>query len=162
MAIENRPPPTLNYALIFNASRNCLAFTEKGTGVILDVNDRWVNATGIHRSDAIGRTALELGLWINPAERAFCMKAIQEESALFDFEVLFNFKGVAIPYSTSGQLVKTDQGECVLWELQNMVEKSLSGKEMLRTQVQLQSILEATPIPLFVKDADSRLSLIHI
>ncbi len=151
----------LNYALIFNASKNCLCFTKKGTGVILDVNDRWVSATGICRSEAIGRTALELGIWIDPADRTACMAAIQEHSLISDFEVLFNFKGVAIPHAISCQLVKTDEGECVLWELENIAKKKLIEQEMLRTRMQLQSILEVTPIPLFVKDANSRFLLMN-
>lgn len=146
---------TLNYALIFNASKHCLAFTDKETGVILDVNDQWVSATGIGRPEAIGRTALELGLWTNPADRTSCIKAIQEVSFISNYEALFNLKGVATAHTISGQLIKTDQGNLFLWEFQNISEKKLLEKEIQRTQLQLQMILDASPVPLFVKDAQS-------
>ncbi len=161
MAQEPRLTPKLNYALIFNASKNSLSFTDKASGVILDVNERWISATGIGRSEAIGRTALELGIWVDPKDRDACMRAIQENSCVSDREVLLNLKGVATPHVINGQTVMTDQGDCVLWELQNISARRQIELEALHTRQQLQSILEASPVPLFVKDAHSRFVLMN-
>ena len=66
-----RPPSItgIDYAIIFNVASNGMAFTEADTGRIVDVNEAWIRATGIARQDAIGRTALALGLWADSAER---------------------------------------------------------------------------------------------
>ena len=48
---------------IFDASVNGMALTELDSGAMVDVNAQWTRAFGIERERALGRTALELGLW---------------------------------------------------------------------------------------------------
>ena len=50
----------VDYAVIFNATSNGMAFTEADTGRIVDVNDAWIHASGIARHEAIGKTALAM------------------------------------------------------------------------------------------------------
>lgn len=51
--------------------------TNDPDGRIIDVNDAWVAQYGIRRENAIGKTAVEVGIWSDPAER----KAVYQELA---------------------------------------------------------------------------------
>ena len=48
----------IDFRILFDAARNGMAFTHASNGIIIDVNQTWVQATGISRQEAIGLTAL--------------------------------------------------------------------------------------------------------
>jgi PAS domain S-box-containing protein len=82
---------------IFNSSTNGLSFTEPVDGKILNVNDTWVREMGISRSDAIGKTALELGIWADMDERDAYLAALERDGCLREFEAKMMVQGVEVP-----------------------------------------------------------------
>ena len=58
----------LDYRIIFDAASDGMAFTEADSGKIVDVNAAWLTATGFVREKVIGKTALELGLWLGSCQ----------------------------------------------------------------------------------------------
>lgn len=59
----------LPYAAFFEGLPLPAAVTRRSDGRLVDVNQAWLSLTGLQRDDAIGRTTLELGHWLDPAER---------------------------------------------------------------------------------------------
>ena len=57
------------FAKAFRSSPNAMAISTLEEGRFLDVNDAFVRMIGQQREDVLGRTAVELGLWVNPEER---------------------------------------------------------------------------------------------
>ena len=55
-------------------------------GGIVDVNDRWEQTFGINRNSAIGRTALDLGLWPDSAKRAEFLHELDQTGEIHDRE----------------------------------------------------------------------------
>jgi PAS domain S-box-containing protein len=55
---------------VFTVSSNLLSITTPENGTFLDVNDAWLDTLGYRREEVIGRTALELGIWGSPENRA--------------------------------------------------------------------------------------------
>ena len=55
---------------VFTMSSNLLSITTPEAGTFLDVNDAWLDTLGYRREEVIGRTALELGIWGSPENRA--------------------------------------------------------------------------------------------
>ena len=88
---EDRPvaagPGAVDYSLIFNAASNGMAFTEYDSGKIVDVNAAWIRATDVARHDAIGKSALDLGLWADLDQRQFCMDQLAATGHVVDAEV---------------------------------------------------------------------------
>ena len=50
MAIGLAPSPALDYALIFNASKNFMAIADRDTGVMIDVSEQWMSAIHINNN----------------------------------------------------------------------------------------------------------------
>jgi diguanylate cyclase (GGDEF)-like protein/PAS domain S-box-containing protein len=55
--------------------------------VIVEVNDEWSHVTGFSRHQAIGKTALELGIWASEAQRDQIMRPVQQSERLRNVEV---------------------------------------------------------------------------
>jgi PAS domain S-box-containing protein len=75
------------FANIFHGSPDYITISRADDGLILDANESFERISGWSRDDAIGRNALELGLWPKPAERDELLARLQRESSVRDMEV---------------------------------------------------------------------------
>jgi len=115
---------------IFNNSTNGLAFTEAVSGKIVKVNDTWVRQTGIARSDAIGKSAMELGMWAHEHEREACLAALARDGRLRDFEATLAFRGVDRQLAMNADYVNLRRGRYLLWELRDITERKWAEVEL--------------------------------
>ncbi|HEY0069647.1 MAG TPA: sensor domain-containing diguanylate cyclase [Chloroflexia bacterium] len=66
-------------ARAFCASPAAMAITRLRDGRFLEVNDNFLGLFGYSREDVIGTTALELGMWADPEDRAEMVRIVGEE-----------------------------------------------------------------------------------
>jgi PAS domain S-box-containing protein len=79
----------------FTAFHTCpsqMAFTELNTGKYLEVNEAFLNSLGFSREEVIGKTALELNLFANPAQRAELLARMAKQGYLMNERVLVKSK----------------------------------------------------------------------
>lgn len=57
------------FQAIFEGSPEAIALTRVADGVLVQVNTEWLHMTGYTRNEVLGRTAIELGHWLDPQER---------------------------------------------------------------------------------------------
>lgn len=58
-----------NMSRIFTTSPDCAIISRLADGVIVNVNEGFSRVTGYPRSEAVGRSSIDLGLWRTPRER---------------------------------------------------------------------------------------------
>ncbi|PTX99066.1 PAS domain S-box protein [Opitutus sp. ER46] len=63
---------------IFHLIPNAITLSDHASGRLIEVNRGFEEYFGISREEAVGRTALELGLWAVPAERARMRELLQQ------------------------------------------------------------------------------------
>ena len=120
-------PIQIDFRVIFEAASNGMAFTSAATGRIIEVNEAWERTTGIRREDAIGKTALELGIWVNAEEREACLVELAREGRVIDHEVQLLTRHGIVPHSISGRLLDAGGKQRVLWEFRDIsVQKQAS------------------------------------
>jgi PAS domain S-box-containing protein len=122
----------LDYRIIFNATSNGMAFTEFGSGMIIDVNAAWIRSTGIVREKAIGRTAFELGLWASQAEREACYAELDKKGRIVDFEARLIMKSAELPHLISGEAIEMSGKRYVLWEFRDITDRK-QAEELFRS-----------------------------
>ena len=79
-------------AAAFRASPCSIAISTMEDGRVIEINDACQQHTGYHPSEVIGRTAQELGLWIDPAERADIVARLKEHGKVVNQEVRWRSK----------------------------------------------------------------------
>jgi len=58
------------FAKAFHAAPDAISITTVGDGRFIEVNEGFTRIVGWTREEAVGRTSLELGIWVHEAERA--------------------------------------------------------------------------------------------
>jgi len=99
----------------FQANPAMVAITSADGGELHSVNDRWTEVFGHSREEAIGKTAVELGIWFDPAERAGALETWSSNGSLNNFEARFRARDGAIIYGLhSAEPIEVDgQAMCL-------------------------------------------------
>ncbi|MBL0179062.1 MAG: response regulator [Gemmatimonadetes bacterium] len=93
-------------------------------GVLLEVNEGFVELTGRSRDEVLGRSAVELKLWPTPADREAMVRAISRDGTLTDFAVaLVRPDGAVRETRLAGRLVDIDGMRCVLMIIRDVTEQ---------------------------------------
>ncbi len=83
------------FAAAFQNNTLPATLTRMDDGLLLKVNDAWVNFMGYTREEAVGKTALDLGIWTDAAQRVEALKTLQGEPASTVIETAVFVKGGA-------------------------------------------------------------------
>ncbi len=84
------------FAQAFNANPLPMTVTSLPDGRHLAVNDAAVRHSGYTRDEMVGRTTVELGMWVDPQAREQLMAAVRTDGGARDFEMVFRTKSGAV------------------------------------------------------------------
>lgn len=79
------------FAKAFAASPDIMVIANLD-GLYLDVNERFVSVTGYTRAEAIGKTAEQLNIWVNPEDRDLMKKLVLINGSVRNLEVTIRTK----------------------------------------------------------------------
>jgi diguanylate cyclase (GGDEF)-like protein/PAS domain S-box-containing protein len=100
---------------IFMSSHDAIVVTRASDGTYLEVNDAYLDMFGYTREEVVGRSALALGIWANPAERARMVDKLKQANSLREFEAqLVKKSGETIEAVLSVEVLALESGECLV------------------------------------------------
>jgi len=100
-------------------------------GSIVDVNDRWEKTFGIQRQAAVGRTALDLGLWPDSATRTEILEELDRTGEIHDRELrLVRADGSLGVFLLSVTLVKLGADSAVLFSPVDITDRKRAECEV--------------------------------
>jgi len=80
------------FSKIFHSSPFGIAITMPDNGTFIDVNPAFLDIYGYSRAEVIGRSSIDLAMWMVPAERIRLMNKLLQERSLKELEVKFRHK----------------------------------------------------------------------
>jgi two-component system cell cycle sensor histidine kinase/response regulator CckA len=80
------------FARVFQSSLIAIGIAEMSSGRLIDVNGRCAEFFGYARDEMLGRTAFELGLWVDPADRERHVVGISAHGSSSPIEAAFRRK----------------------------------------------------------------------
>lgn len=112
------------FSSAFRASPVAIAILSFADGRITDVNSSFVKLFGFDRNESLGRTALELGLWSNPDEKARVENALRENGSIGGVECKFRVRSgdqrTALVFM---ERITTGDISSVLWLSHDMTDR---------------------------------------
>ena len=124
---------------LFHSSPTIAVLTRLADGTIADVNQAFAQTMGYSREEAVGRTALELQLWVDLSERGAVMEELHRSGSMGDREIRMRARdGRVLTAMYSATLVDIDGAPYVLAAALDVTERRRAEAERARLEEQLQ------------------------
>jgi diguanylate cyclase (GGDEF)-like protein/PAS domain S-box-containing protein len=119
------------YHTVFETSLDGIAISRMSDGHYIDVNNSFLNLLGYQRSELIGRTSLEVGIWADLEDREKLLDEIRKSSSFRDISVRYVKKNGEILWSlTSSTLIEIEGVPC-LFSLVRDVSEAKAAREKI-------------------------------
>jgi diguanylate cyclase (GGDEF)-like protein/PAS domain S-box-containing protein len=82
----------MRYRAAFQTSLDAISISRLDDGACIECNSAFLESTGYERDEVIGKTALELAIWVNPREREDWVKTLHRHASFRDFQTQFRKK----------------------------------------------------------------------
>jgi two-component system, cell cycle sensor histidine kinase and response regulator CckA len=124
-----------SFRRVFLANPIASCLTEIATGRFLDVNDRLIQVLGFSREELLGRTSIELGIWVDPAERERMVAAIAASIPFREQEVRLRTKsGEILQVLDSVEPVQVGNERVLLSAFQDVTEQRKLEEQFRKAQ----------------------------
>lgn len=121
------------YLSILNACPNELAISTIDEGRFIDVNQQMCKTMGIPYNEIIGHTSIELGIWVNPEDRAELVKMLKKNGSVRNREyALRSHTGREIVALISAEIYELESKQCMILIANDISEKKQMEKELAR------------------------------
>src|SRR5208337_2447102 len=128
------------YRNVFQTGPNTAVISRLSDGVIIDANQAFLDSTGFERNEVIGKTVLDLGIWVNASERQRFVDAVLRNKTCRDFEVLSRRKnGETFWIRLSASLIEIGGNRCLLAFGQDISEAKAAEELLAKAQEALRA-----------------------
>ena len=145
------------FSKAFHSSPDAMTISNLAEGRYLEVNDAFLQMVGYEKQEVLGRTTLELGLWVNPSHREKLLATLQKKRKLKSAEFLFRTKAGDIRYGLlSAQVIEVAGERCLLGAIRDCTEQRMaeeavrSSEERYRnSERELRSLVDNAPYGIY-------------
>jgi PAS domain S-box-containing protein len=131
------------FSIAFRLSPDAMAINAVPGHQFLEVNDSFTRLFGYTRDETIGRTALELNLWVDPDHRAKVMAKLLEESEVREEEFYCRTKsGETRILQFSGKLIEQDGQPCLLTLAQDITARKKAEEALRASEGRFRSLIQ--------------------
>ena len=115
------------FSRAFRESPLAITIVKVSDGRYVEVNETFELLTGWKRDEVIGRTSLEIDLWVSPDQRTAFIRDLHEKGNVRDLEVTFRRKDGQIRTSLgSAELIEVNGEPCSLSVIADITERKLA------------------------------------
>ncbi|MEQ8175412.1 MAG: PocR ligand-binding domain-containing protein [Syntrophomonadaceae bacterium] len=134
------------FSKAFQCNPEPITLTTLKEGYYVEVNDAWVKTTGFERHEGIGRTGMDLGIWINSEERKAMLNHLREHGCVRDFEARFRTKsGGSGIFLVSADIIDIDGTEHLICVHKEVTESKKAEEALRLSEERFSKAFDASP-----------------
>jgi len=123
------------FKAVFEYSPITVALTSLPDGTFAEINQSFIDMFGYSRDEALGKTTVDLGVWLHESDRKNYLQLLQEQGHITNFEAEMCRKGgEAFSALFSGVLLEIAGKPCVLSAVMEITEQKRLQSQLLQTQ----------------------------
>ncbi|MDD2900143.1 MAG: response regulator [Desulfuromonadaceae bacterium] len=123
------------FKAVFDHSPIMVALTTLPEGTFTEVNQSFIDMFGYSRSEVIGKTTVELGVWRRENDRNHYLQQLQSNGFVHNFEAEMHRKdGTVFPVLFSGMVLEIAGKACVLSTVLEITEQKRLQNQLLQSQ----------------------------
>lgn len=110
-----------------------LSITNLSDGKYILVNKAWEKLSGYSQSEAIGKTTLELKLWLDIKERQKFVDELRSKGSVNDLKLKFRIKnGKIIPTLNSASIIDIEGSKYIITSIKDITEQKKFEKVLIK------------------------------
>ncbi len=144
------------FSKAFRQSPMALSLASANTNCYLDVSKAFERLFGYTRADMVGKSALEIGLWVNPAERVRLTQKLQSEGSLREAECEWRSKdGRTLIASVSIELIESGGEPCFLAVVADITDRKRAEQALLESERRFRLMANTAPVMIWTSGLDT-------
>jgi PAS domain S-box-containing protein len=145
------------FSSLFRLSPDSIVLSELDTGIVVDVNDTFVDFHGRPREEVLGKTLEELNFYVDDAQLRELLDRVRKEGHALNFEARGRGKdGAEVIFSLSSQVMMIGEKRYRMTVARDITERIRAEQELRENRRLLESILNTVPTAIFWKDREFR------
>jgi PAS domain S-box-containing protein len=140
---------------VFHASPAGISISRADDDSLIDVNEKWLELTGLMRDEVIGRPTAELFIWARPEQRRAVWKKLESEKMVHDCEIdIRRPDGRMITALASFVMTELHDEAAMLTVLSDITDRKRRTTELEESERRFREMTQAAPVLIWIADTD--------
>ena len=149
------------FSAAFDNSPDGILITRLRDAKVLKVNDSWLAINGYARTDVIGRSMADLGVW-TAEERAGYAARLQRDGRISNYLARLRRRDGSVRETLlSAMRIEFEGEDCIMSLGRDITEKQRAEEDLRANRRLLETVIDAIPMAIFAKDLDSNYIMLN-
>jgi PAS domain S-box-containing protein len=145
------------YKIAYMNSPDSININRLSDGMYVSVNDGFTKILGYTENDAIGRSSLDMNIWVNPEDRENLVKKLESGGNVKDYEADFLSKaGNIVPGLLSASLIDLDGVPHILTVVRDITVSKKAEEALAKEQFLINALMNNLSDHVYFKDLNSK------
>jgi PAS domain S-box-containing protein len=139
----------------FRSNPQPMSITRLDNGLYIDVNESFLAMSGYERTEVVGHTSLDLGIWTDQQHRRQFMESLIDEGSLANVETIFVTRsGFPRTLLSSAERVEINGQDCVLVASSDITERMQAQQALKESEARFRNMADTAPVMIWVAGVD--------
>ena len=132
------------FAKVFHSSPDAIVISRLADGVYLEVNEAWAQLSGYSKEEALGKSALDLNIWVEPEDRRQLVNKLAAGNAVRQFDFQFRRKNGEVAQALmSAEVIELRGEQCLLSLLADVTERRRAVEQLRESERRFADVVDA-------------------
>jgi PAS domain S-box-containing protein len=148
------------FAKAFRSSPDFIAISTVNEGRYIEVNEAFTLITGFSREEVIGRTAIDIGLWVDLEDRRKLVELLRQQERARNLQIRFRRKSGEIIFTESSvETIEIEGVKCILSVAQDVTQRKAAMEALYQSEQRLRDLVTTSSDWFWEQDAQFRFTI---